>query len=89
MKGKIDHCELSTPLSTVHFVNYRKGEIYGLDHTPQRFAQKFLRPQTPIKNLFLTGQDISTCGIAGALMSGVLTASVILKKNVAADALGK
>lgn len=38
--------------------------------------------RTPIKNFYLTGQDIVTAGVAGALFSGVLTASVITKKNV-------
>lgn len=75
LEGKIDYYELSTPLSTKHFVHYDKGEIYGLDHTPARFRMKELRPKTPIKNYYLTGQDIVTVGIGGALMSGVLTAA--------------
>ncbi|MBN4062096.1 MAG: FAD-dependent oxidoreductase [Flavobacteriales bacterium] len=82
VKGKIDYYELSTPLSTKHFANYQKGEIYGLNHDPERFRQKFLRVNTPIKNLFLTGQDIVSVGVGGALMAGVLTASVILQKNL-------
>ena len=65
LRGKIDYYELSTPLSTKHFVNYQHGEIYGIDHGPERFEQKFLRPKTPIKNLYLTGQDIVTAGIGG------------------------
>lgn len=77
LEGKIDYFELSTPLSTKHFVNYEKGEIYGLDHSPDRFRRKELRPKTPIKNLYLTGQDIVTCGIGGALMGGLLTVSAI------------
>jgi all-trans-retinol 13,14-reductase len=79
---------LSSPLTTKHFVNYTEGEIYGLDHTPERFRQKFLRPRTPIKNFFLTGQDIVTAGVAGALYSGVLTASVITKKNIIKKVMG-
>ncbi len=82
VEGKIDYSELSTPLSTQHFANYSKGEIYGLDHTPSRFEQTWLRPHTPIKNLYLTGQDIVSDGIAGAVFAGLLTASAILKKNV-------
>ncbi|MBL7684449.1 MAG: NAD(P)/FAD-dependent oxidoreductase [Deltaproteobacteria bacterium] len=82
IKDKIDHIELSTPLSTQHFCNYSRGEIYGIDHTPQRFQQKWLRPQSPFKGLYLTGQDIVTDGIGGALMAGVLTASTVLKKNI-------
>ena len=73
--GKIDYYELSTPLSTKHFVHYDKGEIYGLDHTPERFRMQELRPKTPIKNYYLTGQDIVTVGIGGALMSGLVTAA--------------
>lgn len=74
LKGKVHYCELSTPLSTMHFCNYRHGEIYGLNHDPQRFAQLWLRPDTPIKNLFLTGQDILACGVGGAATGGLLTA---------------
>ena len=45
--GKVDYHELSTPLTNQHFINYGKGEIYGLDHDPERFRQKFLKPRTP------------------------------------------
>lgn len=81
VKGKITHYELGTPLSTKHFMNYSKGEIYGLDHSPKRFRQKFLVPRTPIKNFYLTGQDIVTAGVGGALFSGLLTASAMTGKN--------
>ncbi len=81
-KDKIDHYELSTPLSTQHFVNYDKGEIYGLNHSPDRFRQTFLQPRTPIKNLYLTGQDIVTAGVGGALFSGAVTVSAMTGKNV-------
>ncbi len=82
LEGQIDHYELSTPLTTKHFANYAHGEIYGLDHGPDRFEAKFLKPSTPIDNLYLTGQDIVSVGIGGALMSGILTASAIMKTNL-------
>ncbi len=82
VRGKVDVCELSTPLSTRHFANQPHGEIYGIDHTPSRFRQKWLRPQTPIPGLFLTGQDIATCGVAGALFGSVLAASAVLRRNL-------
>ncbi len=87
VEGYVDHLELSTPLTTRDFLGYDKGEIYGVNHTPRRFRQKWLRPQTPVKQLYLTGQDIVTDGVAGALMSGVITSSAILKKNVVKDIL--
>ena len=82
LEGKVDHQELSTPLTTKNFVNYNKGEIYGIDHSPERFQQRFLKPKTPIKNFFLTGQDIVTAGVGGAMFSGVLTASAMQGKNL-------
>ncbi|WP_299180661.1 NAD(P)/FAD-dependent oxidoreductase [uncultured Aquimarina sp.] len=81
LEGEVDHYELSTPLSTEHFVNYKNGEIYGIDHTPDRFRQKFLQPRTPIKGLYLTGQDIVTAGVGGALFAGVVTASAVTGIN--------
>ncbi len=78
----IDYHELSTPLSTRHFGAYDDGEIYGLEHTPERFKTKGLRPKTPIPGLWITGQDVCTAGIAGALYGGVLCASAILGKNL-------
>ena len=33
-------------------------------------------------NLYLTGQDIVTAGVSAALMSGVITSSSILKRNL-------
>jgi all-trans-retinol 13,14-reductase len=68
-------------LTTQHFVNYEKGEIYGLDHTPDRFRQQFLKPRTPIKGLYLTGQDIVTAGVGAALFAGLITASAMTGKD--------
>lgn len=82
LRGKIDYFEVSTPLSTRHFANYERGEIYGLEHTPRRFRERWLRPRTPIENLYLTGQDVVSCGVAGAMAAGYLTASVILRRNL-------
>ena len=73
LRGKIDYYELSTPLSTDYFCRYNEGEIYGLDHTPSRFEQDWLKPKTQIPGLYLTGQDIMTCGVAGAMIGGLIT----------------
>ena len=78
LRGTVDYAELSTPLSTEWFQLNDRGEIYGLDHDPDRFQQDWLHPVTPIKHLYMTGQDVVTCGIGGALMGGVLTTSAML-----------
>ncbi len=82
VKGKIDYAELSTPLSTRHFMNYERGEAYGLSATPDRFKLRALRPQTPIPGLYLTGQDVVSLGVAGALFGGVIAASAVLGGNM-------
>ncbi|MCO1335493.1 NAD(P)/FAD-dependent oxidoreductase [Microbulbifer sp. OS29] len=78
LRGEIDYYELSTPLSTDYFCFYPRGEIYGLDHDPSRFEQSWLRPESRIKGLYLTGQDVMSCGVAGAMISGMLTAQSII-----------
>ena len=81
--GKIDHAELSTPLTTRHFMNYEQGEAYGLAATPERFISRSLTPHTSVPGLYLTGQDVVTLGVAGALFGGVVSASAVLGKNLA------
>ncbi|MEH0152545.1 NAD(P)/FAD-dependent oxidoreductase [Limibacter armeniacum] len=82
LRGKVDYYELSTPLSTAHFMNYTKGEIYGLNHTPERFYSDELNVKTPIKNFYMTGQDLISCGFAGSLSAAYVTASYLRKKNM-------
>jgi all-trans-retinol 13,14-reductase len=82
VQGRIAHAELSTPLSTRHFAGYAEGEIYGLAHTPERFALRSLGPRTPVRNLYLTGQDAAACGVAGAMTGGILAASAALRRNL-------
>lgn len=82
LRGKVDYYEVSSPISAKHYVGHPSGEIYGTSHTPKRFRQTFLKPYTPVKNLFLTGQDAMIASISGGVMGGVLCASAILKKNV-------
>ena len=77
LEGKVDYYELSTPLSTAWFSAYRHGELYGLDHTPERLQQDWLTPRTKIPGLWLTGQDILTCGVTGAMMGGLLTVTAM------------
>lgn len=78
LQGKVDYYEVSTPLSTDHFCAYQYGELYGLDHDPVRLQQTWLGPRTRFKGLWLTGQDVLTCGVTGAMMAGLLTTSAII-----------
>jgi all-trans-retinol 13,14-reductase len=69
--------ELSTPLTTADFIGAQQGGMYGLEVSPRRFLSDSLRARTPVPGLFLTGQDVVTPGVMGALAGGVLAAAAI------------
>jgi all-trans-retinol 13,14-reductase len=78
VRGRIDYWEVSTPLSMKWFCGWERGELYGLDHDPSRMRQRWLRPRTQIPGLWLTGQDIMSCGVSGAMMGGLAAATAIV-----------
>ena len=82
IRGKIEIAELSTPLTTRHFMNYQRGEIYGVSAVPKRFQLRCLTPRTAVRNLYLTGQDVAMLGVSGALFGGAVAASAVLSRNL-------
>jgi all-trans-retinol 13,14-reductase len=81
-RGHVAHVEVSTPLSYETFTRRQRGDFMGIESTPGRFAQDWLRAATPIRGLYLTGQDVSTDGVIGALVGGVICASAILGRDM-------
>lgn len=77
----IEYREVSTPLSIQGFTGHRKGSVYGIPGTPERFASRQLTPRTRYRNLFMTGVDIAGPGIVGGLMSGFMTALVATERK--------
>ena len=78
-----DYYELGTPLTFAHYLWADRGAFYGLDHDTSRFEpEQFylnLRSKVPgVEGLYLTGQDVASCGLAGAMCGGYLCASDIL-----------
>jgi all-trans-retinol 13,14-reductase len=69
--------ELGTPLATAAFTGHEKGAFYGVETTPRRILSDALSARTPVPGLFLTGQDVLSPGIAGALSGGMLGAAAI------------
>jgi len=77
VRGRVDYWEVSTPLSMQWFCGWERGELYGLDHDPSRMQQGWLRPRTRVPGLWLTGQDVMSCGVSGAMMGGVAAATSV------------
>ncbi len=71
----VAYTELSTPVSTEHFTCATRGAIYGLESTPERYSNPWLRPRTPVKNLYMAGVDVASCGVVGAFVGGLLCAT--------------
>ncbi|EGD78109.1 hypothetical protein PTSG_08987 [Salpingoeca rosetta] len=85
-RGKVDYTDVGSSLTFNHYLNSLRGEVYGLANDAARFAEHdWLRPETNIKNFYLTGQDIVTVGVTGALMAGVLTAHSMLGYGTLSD----
>jgi all-trans-retinol 13,14-reductase len=88
LKDKVEYFEVGTPITNNYYLRANKGEMYGADHDLGRFTAEAavqLRPKTDIPGLYLTGQDIFNCGIAGASFGGLLCANEVLGRNVYAD----
>jgi len=77
LKDLVDYVEVSTPLTVEHYTSHPQGAFYGLPSTPERYRFSF-GPVTPVEGLYLSGQDAGSCGVAGAMMGGVVAACQIL-----------
>ncbi|XP_027701931.1 all-trans-retinol 13,14-reductase-like [Vombatus ursinus] len=90
LEGKVHNVSVGSPLSHQFFLAAPRGENCGVDHNPnhrQPHVLATMRAQSPIPNLYLTGQDVFTCGLFGALHGALLCSGTILQRNVHLDLL--
>lgn len=78
LTGLVQYAEVSTPLTVEHYTSHPAGEFYGLAATPRRLRRWPWGPDTPVKGLYLCGQDAGSLGIAGAMMAGAGAASRVM-----------
>ena len=69
--------EVSTPLTMRHYTRTPRGSVYSLAPPPARFLSKSLGVRTPLKGLYLAGQDAMSPGVTGAMMGGIMAAAVL------------
>ncbi|MGC8536286.1 MAG: FAD-dependent oxidoreductase [Rhizomicrobium sp.] len=74
----VQYYELSTPLTVEHYTAHPDGCFYGLPAIPARYRGAGLSVRTPIAGLYLTGSDVASPGVAGAMMGGLAAASRIM-----------
>ena len=67
--------ELATPLTQRRYVGSVGGAMYGIEMTNERLASPALHVHTPLPGLTLAGQDVTSPGVAGAFMGGLMGAA--------------
>uniref|UniRef100_A0A8D2LJB7 All-trans-retinol 13,14-reductase n=1 Tax=Varanus komodoensis TaxID=61221 RepID=A0A8D2LJB7_VARKO len=88
IEDKIELISAGTPLTNCHYIGSPRGEIYGAENSISRLQVEVtatVRPQTPIPNLYLTGQDVFLGGFPGALHGALVCASAVLQRNLYVD----
>jgi all-trans-retinol 13,14-reductase len=82
LAGHVVHTEVASALSYRTFTSHAGGVPYGLAPVPGRYASLSPRPQSPLKGLFLCGQDLVLPGVSAAFGSGMMCSSLIRRRNI-------
>jgi all-trans-retinol 13,14-reductase len=69
--------ELATPVTQQRYVRSPGGATYGIEMSAERLSSPALHVRTPLPGLLLAGQDVTSPGIEGAFMGGLLAAAAI------------
>lgn len=78
LKNSIEKIYTSSPLTYRDYTGTWNGSAYGLQKDYNNIIQTLLSTQTPIPNLFLTGQNLNLHGILGVSMTAFMTSAKIV-----------
>lgn len=87
LRNAIDHIYTSTPLTYADYTGTKNGSAYGLQKDAGNTLLTFLPPITPVKNLYMTGQNLNLHGILGVSMTSFVTCGAILGMKEATEGL--
>lgn len=77
LKPMVRFHELSTPVTQHRYVRSPEGAMYGIEMTAQRLTSPALHVRTPLPGLLLAGQDVTSPGVPGAFMGGLMAAATV------------
>jgi all-trans-retinol 13,14-reductase len=69
--------ELATPVTQQRYVRSPQGAMYGIEMSAARLTTPALHVRTPLPGLLLAGQDVTSPGVEGAFMGGMLAAAAL------------
>mmetsp|Transcript_11996 Transcript_11996/g.33803 ORF Transcript_11996/g.33803 Transcript_11996/m.33803 type:complete len:615 (+) Transcript_11996:109-1953(+) len=82
VEGKVDIVDVSTPLSIEFYLEEPRGGAVGLSPCPIRYSDPVVMKRldiiTPVKNLYMTGQDTFVCGQPCVQLAGLIAGLRIL-----------
>uniref|UniRef100_A0A4W5KRC2 Si:ch1073-13h15.3 n=1 Tax=Hucho hucho TaxID=62062 RepID=A0A4W5KRC2_9TELE len=86
--------DVATPLTNMHYLGPQRGAMYSAEHNLDHFHAELACLQAIFALSYMVcvdvpfpGQDVFSCGIAGALHGGLLCASTVLDHIVYIDLL--
>lgn len=82
LEDAIERVWTSTPLTYRDYTGTIQGSAYGVRKSSKALLSTVLSPMTPVKNLYLSGQNMTLHGMLGVLMTTLRTCGQIIGKKI-------